>query len=120
MKHKEHEEDQARLCLRAPQFRHGRAVVPAIDEHRFMQAQVEVVPTPCFLLVIVLTAMNASQRTMAKTMFMDGRDNRPAMTDLLYASKVRRRACYDLGWLAVVRMKAATASCSSLADSWWA
>jgi hypothetical protein len=29
------------------------------------------------------TAMNASRETMAKTVFMDGRDNGPAMTNPL-------------------------------------
>ena len=38
---------------------------------------------PCFLLLIMVTAMNASRGTMTQIVFMDGRDNGPAMTDLV-------------------------------------
>ena len=38
---------------------------------------------PCFLLLIMVTAMNASQGIMTQTVYMDGRDKRPAMTNLL-------------------------------------
>ena len=41
------------------------------------------VSVPRFLLLIMVTAMNASRRTMIQTVFMDGRDNGPAMTNLL-------------------------------------
>src|SRR5438552_13199355 len=37
---------------------------------------------PCFLLLIMVTAMNASRGTMTQTVFMDGRDNGPAKTRL--------------------------------------
>ena len=41
------------------------------------------VSVTCFLLLIMVTAMNASRGTMTQIVFMDGRDNGPAMTILL-------------------------------------
>src|SRR5438477_3002680 len=59
---------------RAPKSRHGRAVDPAIHEHRLgRQHHVQVVP------MRIVRWMNASRGTMAQTVFMDGRDNRPAL-----------------------------------------
>ena len=41
------------------------------------------VGVPCVVLLIMVMAMNASRGTMTQTVFMDGRDNGPAMTSLL-------------------------------------
>ena len=41
------------------------------------------VSVPCFLLLIMYAAMNTSRGTMTQTVFMDGRDNGPAMTNPL-------------------------------------
>ena len=68
--------------LLAPDRRdHALTVLPGARSLRLLVTPM--VSVPCFLLLIMETAMNESRGTMTQTVFMDGRDNGPAMTNLL-------------------------------------